>query len=263
MGSATKHALRTLKAEIDGTQGASASTGEQLFDAVDVIVQQPQLRALLADASGDAQAKRQMVERLFGGKVDTHVERLLAAAAAQRWSNESEFALGLQELGVRAVSQFSGAHEAIGQELQGFLEVVSRNPELELTLGSKLGDAAGKQQLVDRIFGGRLSQPTLAILRHLVAIPAGRRIRRLISWAQAIVADQASRQVATITVAKPIDDGQLQRLQAGLARRFGRPVAVAQVVDPSVIGGLRVQLGDDVIDDTVQSKLSHLRRQFA
>lgn len=263
MGSATKLALRTLKGDIDRTQGASTGTAAQLFDAASVVLQQPQLRATLADAAGDANAKRSLVEKLFGGRVDAQAVELLQAAAAQRWSSESEFALGLQEIAVRAAAQFSGEHERIGQELQGFLDVVSQHPELELTLGSKLGDAQGKQQLIDRLFGGRLSEPTLVTLRHLIAQPAGRRIRRLVTWAQALVADQANRQVATVTVAKPIDDSQVQRLQAGLARRFGRPVSIAQVVDPAVIGGLRVQLGDDVIDDTVQSKLGHLRRQFA
>lgn len=263
MGSATKHALRSLKSEVDRSAGATLSTGAQLFDAVDTIVKQPQLRSTLADASADAAAKRGVVERIFGGRVDARVVELLASASGQRWSNESEFALGLQELGVRAVSQFSASHDTISQELQGFVDVVSKNPELELTLGSKLSDPEGKRRIIDRVFGGRLSEATLTILRHLVMLPAGRRIRRLVDWAQEIVADQASRQVATVTVAKPIDDAQLQRLQSGLTRRFGRPVSIAQVVDPSVIGGLRVQFGDDVIDDTVLSKLGHLRRQFA
>src|SRR5690606_556188 len=156
---------------------------------------------------------------------------------------------------VRAVSQGSGAHDAIGRELQAFLEVVSANPELELTLGSKLSDSAGKRQIVDRLFGARLGEATLTIVRHLVAIPSGRRIRRLITWAQAIVADQANRQVATVTVASTMSESQLTRLRAGLSTHFGRPVAITQVIDPAVIGGLRVQLGDDVIDDTVQSKL--------
>lgn len=263
MGSATTHALRTLKGEIDRTHGASLGTAAQLFDAAATIVRQPQLRAALADASIDAGAKRSLVERLFAGRADAQAVDLLSSAAAQRWSNESEFALGLQELAIRATAQFSGETERIGQELAAFLDVVSQHHELELTLGSKLGEAAAKEQLVDRLFGGRLGGSTMLILRHLVVLPSGRRIRRLVSWAQNIVADQASRQVATVTVAKPIDEGQLQRLQQGLARRFGRAVAVAQVVDPSIIGGLRVQLGDDVIDDTVQSKLSHLSRQFA
>ncbi|MGO2112861.1 MAG: F0F1 ATP synthase subunit delta [Pseudoclavibacter sp.] len=263
MGSATKHALRTLRGEIDRTAGASLETGSALFDAVDVVVQHSQLRQALADASGEAAGKRDVVQRVFGARYDARVVDLLSSASSQRWSNESEFALGLQELAVRAVSQFSGEHDLIGQELQGFLDVVMSNPELELTLGSKLSDPEGKRRVLDRVFGARLSPATLTILRHLVSLPAGRRTRRLVNWAQDLVADQARRQVATVIVAKPIDEAQLSRLQGGLARHFGRPVSIAQVVDPAVIGGLRVEFGDDVIDDTVQSKLGHLRRKFA
>lgn len=263
MGSATKHALRTLKGEVDRLTAASSESSEQLFDAIDTIVQQPQLRSALADAVADASAKRSVVERLFGGRLDASRVGLLASATGKRWSNEAEFALGLQELGVRAVSQGSGDHDTISRELQEFLEVVSANPDLELTLGSKLSDSAGKRQIVDRLFANRVGAPTLTILRHLIAVPSGRRIRRLITWAQSIVADQANRQVATVTVATSMDEAQLTRLRAGLTKHFGRQVAITQVIDPAVIGGLRVQLGDDVIDDTVQSKLGHLRRQFA
>ncbi|GGA58943.1 ATP synthase subunit delta [Pseudoclavibacter endophyticus] len=263
MGSATKHALRTLKGEVDRAAGATLATGAELFDAIDVIVQQSQLRQALADASADAAAKRAVVERVFGARFDPRAVSLIASASTQRWSNESEFALGLQELGVRAVSQFSGEHDRISQELQGFLDVVTSNPDLELTLGSKLSDPEGKRRIIDRVFASHLGEATLTILRHLVSLPAGRRTRRLVGWAQDIVADQASRQVATVTVARPIDEAQFARLQGALARHFGRPVTIAQVVDPAVIGGLRVQFGDDVIDSTVQSKLGHLRRQFA
>lgn len=263
MGSATKHALRIVKGEVDRAASLALPAAEELFDAVDVIIGTPQLRATLADATGEPARKRQLVERLFAGRLGPEATSLLAVATAQRWSDQQEFELGLQELAIRSIAQAAGAHETIAQELASFLDAVGADHELELTLSSKLSPVAGKQQLVERLFAGRLSRPTIVILRHLIAAPAGRRVRRLVDWAAEIVADQGRRQVATVTVAKPVAAEQLERLAQGLRQRFGRPVAVAQVVDPAVIGGLRVQLGDEVIDDTVQTKLTELRRQFA
>ena len=63
--------------------------------------------------------------------------------------------------------------------------------------------------------------------------------------------------------ATPIGTAQLARLQKGLATSFGRDLAINLVVDPSIIGGLRVQVGDDVIDGTVARKLAELRLQMA
>jgi F-type H+-transporting ATPase subunit delta len=66
-----------------------------------------------------------------------------------------------------------------------------------------------------------------------------------------------------VTVARPIAGEQLERLREGLARAYGRNVAINQVIDESVIGGLRVRIGNDVIDGSVATKLNDLRLQLA
>lgn len=263
MGSASKQALARVKGTIDRTHGASLASGTALFDAANAIGRSAQLRAALSDAGASAEAKRALVRRLFGGRLDGSAAAVLDEAVGQRWSDEREFALGLQELAIRAVAQFTGRHEQIARELRSFLDVVAGSSELELTLGAKLGEPQAKAALVDRLFGGRLDEATLEILRRLVVAPHGRRLRRVVAQAVETVADQASRQLAVVTVARPLAESQLTRLQLLLARRFGRPVAVSQLVDPAVLGGLRVQLGDEVIDDTVAGRLGDLRRQFA
>ena len=66
-----------------------------------------------------------------------------------------------------------------------------------------------------------------------------------------------------ITTAAPISAAQQERLIALLSARYGRPVAVNTVIDPAVVGGLRVQIGDDVIDASVASRLNDLRLRLA
>ena len=66
-----------------------------------------------------------------------------------------------------------------------------------------------------------------------------------------------------MTTAKPLDAAHAERLERGLSQQFGRDLRINQVIDPAVIGGLRVQIGDEVIDGTVATKLSLLRLQLA
>ena len=80
---------------------------------------------------------------------------------------------------------------------------------------------------------------------------------------QKIAAEHRRRLVATVRVARELGPEDAQRLQDALARQYDRPVHLNVVVDPDVIGGVRVAIGDDVIDGTVSSRLDDARRQLA
>ncbi len=77
------------------------------------------------------------------------------------------------------------------------------------------------------------------------------------------MADQRGRTVATVFAAAALDPAQLKRLGASLSERYGAEVTLNLVVDPSVVGGVRVEIGDDVIDATVSSRLNDLRQRLA
>ena len=69
--------------------------------------------------------------------------------------------------------------------------------------------------------------------------------------------------VATVRVAAPAVRGRAPRLAAALTRQYGREVHLNVVVDPELIGGIRVEIGDDVIDGTVVNRLDEARRRLA
>ena len=107
------------------------------------------------------------------------------------------------------------------------------------------------------------SPQTVAILDHLVQQPRGRRIAALLRAAATIVADEAGLAVATVTTATAIDAKQLTRLAAALSKSSGRELRINHVIDPAIVGGVRVQIGDEVTDGTVATKLTELRLQLA
>lgn len=260
MGSASRVALEAAKKALASATGVTLTTGEHLLSAGRDIAGSSQLRALLADPSVAAAEKSALIARIFGS-IDPAAAKLLGALAASRWSDPDELIDGIEQVGIRAIADSSDA--SIESELFAFSRAVSSDPELELAVGSKLGDPAEKAALVDRLLGGKAAPGTLAIIRHLVQSPRGRRIGRLLSTAAETVADASGGIVATVTAAAPLTAAQLQKLSSTLQQQYGREPRVAVRIDPAVIGGLRVQVGDDVIDGTVASRLTELRLQLA
>jgi F-type H+-transporting ATPase subunit delta len=264
MGSATREALASSRTALaTGDTQADLATGSSLFSAARVIGDSPQLLAALADASADAAAKAALVTSVFGKTVTPSALRLLQFVAAERWSNADDLLAGIEDLGLRTVAASAPAGTSIEEELFSVGVAVSSDDDLELALASKLGRTESKSALVDSLLAGKVSPQTVAIVRHLVLQPRGRRIGELLRYAASIVADQAGLAVATVTSATPVSPEQLERLKRGLASKYGRELSINLVIDPAVVGGLRVQIGDDVIDGSVATRLNDLRIQLA
>jgi F-type H+-transporting ATPase subunit delta len=265
MGSATREAVASARAALSelAPRDVTLQLAEQLFAANRVIGDSSQLRALLSDPSGEIDEKRAAIAAVFGSSLHAAAQKLLGVVAGSRWSNDGDLLDGIEELAYRAAAVSAGSTVSIDDELFAFGTAVSSDNELELAVGSKLDDSGAKVALVERLLAKKASPQTLAIVRHLVQVPRGRRIGAALRHAASVVADQAGLAVATVTSASPIAAGQLSRLRKSLSASYGRELRINQVVDPSIIGGLRVQLGDDVIDGSVASRLGELRLQLA
>lgn len=263
MGSATREALASARAALTKVAGKDGlAAGTELFQAARVIGDSAQLRTLLADPSAVASEKAAVVGKVFAS-LGAPARTLLTEIVSSRWSSQDDLLAGIEEVGIRAVASSAAKGDSLEGELFSFGSAVASDPELELAVGSKLGSSALKSALVTKLLSKKASAQTVAIVDHLVQQPRGRRIGELIRTAAATVADQADLAIATIITAAPISAAQLERLRAGLAKSYGRELKLNLVIDPSILGGIRVQIGDDVIDGSVATRINDLRLQLA
>lgn len=264
MGSATREALASSRTALAGSIGTiDLATGESLFKAGRVVGSSSQLLSALADPSASAAAKVTLVKAVFGQATTPQALDLLGSVVAERWSNHGDLLAGIEDLGLRATALSAPSDVSIEAELFAFGTAVSSDAELELALASKLGLPTAKAGLVEKLLAGKVSPQSLLIVRHLVQQPRGRRIGELLRHAAAVVADQAGTSIATITSAGALAPAQLERLTKSLSERYGRQLSINLVVDPAVVGGVRVQIGDDVIDGSIATRLADLRLQLA
>lgn len=257
MGSASREALAQARSALTGRLAQSA--GAELLQAASNISASQALAAALGDASAPADAKTQVVERVFG-KLSAGARGVLAAAVQGRWSNTEELVAGIEELGFRAEAL---ASPDLSDELLSVADVVARNHELQLSLGSKLIAGEGKVELINRLLAGKVSTATVGIVSHLVSQPRGRRLDAALRQTARVVADQNGAELATVSVAAPLTAEQQARLARALEQSAGRPVKVTTVIDPELVGGVRIELGDNVIDGSVRARLEDLRQQLA
>ena len=262
MGSATRESFERAKAALASASGVTLTTGEQLLLAGRAISGSSQLRSILADPTVGQSEKSALISTIFGSLEPT-ASTLLHGLTDSRWSSSEQMLDGIEEIGIRAIARSSGDDGTIESELFAFAKAVESDPELELALGSKLGDSAPRVALVDRLLKKRVSDATLVLVRYIVQNQRGRRIGELVSHVADVVAQDAGAVVVRVTSASPLTDGQLKRLSSLLTTRYGSTPRFNLSVDPELVGGLRVQVGDEVIDGSIANRLADLRLRLA
>lgn len=139
---------------------------------------------------------------------------------------------------------------------------VATDARMRTALASpKLGDAE-KESLFLSVTGEGLDEDATSFVRVLIAsdrISLAREIRELFETRRN-EAEGVAR--ATIESALPMSDAELAGLKSALERRFGRKVDATVRVNAELIGGARITVGDTVIDDSVQGKLTAMKNQL-
>lgn len=236
---------------------------EDLFAITAVIDGNASLRRALADPSREGEAKRELTKSLFAGKVTDASVSLTAEAAAQRWSGERDLTDTLESLAVQSLlaqAEAQGHIDDVEDQLFRFERIVAADPQLRDTLSSRNTDADGKAGLVRTLLEGKAQPETIRLAEQAVRQPRGRRLDRVLEAYLELASRRRDELTALVTVAAPLTDQQAARLRSSLETLYGKSVKLQTVLDEHVLGGIRVQIGDDVIDGTISRRIDQARR---
>lgn len=239
--------------------------GEQLYALVDALDASASLRRVLADPSVEGDAKAALVGGLLAD-ADPRTVVVAQELVRSRWSAEDDLADAAQRLGTSAVlaaAEQAGRLEQVEQELFAVIGALAGQRDLRRALFDPRVSGDARAGLAEQVLGGKVGATTLLLARRAAEAPRGRRYVAWLGDVADLIAERRHRRVATVTVAAPLTDAQRTRLSAVLATALGGQVELDVVVDPRVIGGLRVQSGPDVIDSTVLARLTDARRRLA
>jgi F-type H+-transporting ATPase subunit delta len=118
----------------------------------------------------------------------------------------------------------------------------------------------GKVALLEGLVKGKYSNSTLNLLRKVVSLRRGRSIDATLAAYSHYVSARKDRLVAHVKSAVKLNDAQLSKLTAALAKHMGREVHINLEIDPKVLGGISIRYADDVIDGTILNRLAEAGR---
>ena len=243
----------------------TAELGDELFAVADVLSGAPSLRRALTDQGTPERARLDVVAGLFGRRVSEGAVSVLRAAVQLPWSTTGAFVAAIERQGVRAIlgeAERQGRLDDVEDQLFRVGRTVAGSPDLRSALGQRATDLAGRQQLIADVFGGKVLPAALALARRAV-VARERTFDLTLEGYLKVAAGLRNRGIATVEVARPLSADQADRLRAALSRQIGRDVTLNVVVNPAVLGGVRVSMGDEVIEGTVAGRLADVRRKLS
>lgn len=255
---ASSESLAALVERVEG----SAQVADDLFAVAGTLRADGSLRRFATDNALPAEARVGLVSQLYDGKIDPATLEIVKDAASRRWTRSRDLGAALDYLGVVAAVRSSGDPEKLVDELFAVRTMVNHESGLRDALSDRARSAADKAALVDTLLDGKVLPATVTLVKQAVASDE-HTIAGALEDYEKIGADVHGRNVATVRVARPLAPADEQRLTAALASQYGREVHLHVVLDPEVIGGIKVEIGDDVIDGTVSSRLDDARRKIA
>jgi F-type H+-transporting ATPase subunit delta len=257
--------LRKSLAQVVDKQSANdaAVFASYLFTILSVLSTSIGVRRALTDNSRDVSAKAELISNLFEKNISSPAQSLLATAASLRWSSPGEIADAIENLAVEAeasVADKNGELEKVENQLFDFARVLRANPQLRQALNTSTDTDLGKVALLEGLVKGKYSNSTLNLLRKVVSLRRGRSIDATLAAYSHYVSARKDRLVAHVKSAVKLNDAQLSKLTAALAKQMGREVHINLEIDPKVLGGISIRYADDVIDGTILNRLAEAGR---
>ncbi|KUH36999.1 MULTISPECIES: F0F1 ATP synthase subunit delta [Streptomyces] len=267
---ASREALAAARERLDALTDSTSVDATKLADELAAVTalldREVSLRRVLTDPAQSGEAKADLATRLLGGQVGGEVTDLVAGMVRSRWSRSRDLVDAIEELANTAdliAAQKAGALDGVEDELFRFGRITAASPALRSALTDRSATATAKGELLARLLGGRASATTERLVVRLVTLPRGRSLEGGLESLSKLAAARRDRMVAVVTSAVPLTDQQKLRLGAALAQLYGRQMHLNLDVDPTVLGGISVRIGDELINGTVATRLDEASRRLA
>jgi ATP synthase F0 subunit b/ATP synthase F1 delta subunit len=264
--SASRKSLADLVEKFDDV--ASGLDPEQLSTLADdlasvakLLSREAILTRHLADPANNPAPKIGLLERVIEGKVGEPALDVLKAAVSGRWSTDSNLVDAVEHVARLALLVRAERDDVAGdveEQLFRFSRILDSSPQLSTLLSEHTTPAEGRVKLLRDVLGsGSGTNPiAAALLSQTIELLRGERADDAVLDLAELAVARRGEVVAHVDAAAELSDAQRTRLTEVLTRVYGHPVSVQMQINPELLGGLNIAVGDEVIDGTLSSKLA-------
>lgn len=266
---ASREALAELVKKFDQTAESLDPAGlstlaDDLAAVARILINEPVLNKNLADPTDNAEPKVRLAAKLFDGKISAPALDLLKDAVSQRWSAEANLVDAIEHVARLALlvrAEKSNEGEVVEELLFRVGRVLDSESRLTSVLSDYTSPAAGRIGLLQKVLQGTgdVNDTASALLSQTVGLLRGQRADEAVVDLAELAVARRGEVVAQVTAAAELSDAQRTRLTEVLGRIYNHPVSIQLTVDPELLGGLLIAVGDEVIDGSISSRLTAAR----
>ena len=256
--------LRQTESALAGNRDGLEAAAQELFSVADAIDSSNQLVRTLSDPGRPAEVKEATVRSLFGDRVSPRTLEACLEVVRRRWSEQEDILDALELLGVSTLleqAQSEGVLEQVEGDLFEISRLIDDSGDLTATLDGLRENPSQRATILHALLDGRTHRLSAALAARAVGrrseTKPARRVEEFARFASIVVGVPSRRSQRCAA-----ERGPAGPAGAVLAAIYGREVQMNLQVDPDVVGGLRIQVGDDLYDATVLARLSRARSQL-
>lgn len=262
---ADRESRDSLAPKLRDTREAAWRIGNELFTITKVLDDSIQLERALTDPSRPVADKVAVLKELLGDNAHPMTMEIMTDLVSRRWSRARDIANAVEDFGVDAMMYYADATDATLQvsiELSELHSALLNLPVVRAKLYDYQATSEARVKLFREVFSGKtLNKVTMRLAEHATCNLRRRRYLETIQWLINKFSRHMGESMVTVTTATPLKKEQIKRLVEVYSAKVGRQVHINSVVDPTVLGGMRIQVGDEVTDNTVVAQLQNLHRK--
>jgi F-type H+-transporting ATPase subunit delta len=155
-----------------------------------------------------------------------------------------------------------GVLEQVYKDMQLLSKVVSQNRDFQLMLQNPIIKSDKKMNILNSVFNGKVDELTLAFFKIVTRKNRESALEFMAKSFEDQYFEIKGIQRAHVASASPLTPALREQLGLKLAAESGKQIILEEVVDPSLIGGMVLRVGDKQVDSSVKNSLRKLRNEF-